>query len=375
MFSHGKKFIKSKNKFNKKYIKKNTISIDQPDLDNVLKSQTHSKFIGREGYQSLNEANQKYTNARNELESNYMTTLDDWEDAYKAKSSQTRDDSWKKPHVVFQVKDDSASTKYYMDSNGYKRKFADDTAWTTKSANCPNRVTNTISQDEFDSIKKTGAAMYGYIPCRKGGYNIEYNGQYAFITEDGKMRLYKDWSNRDESCKNLQTIDFSDDSNGQIIWDNYSLQTGPELINSDPPTGQDCKLGTGMNNDLTTHNNKLKTHANIMRSNINNIISTRVNLEKKIGGKHTTESFTNVREGWEGSYKDNGSCQTEKCKLLQKIKELQEKRKEINKTKGHIATYDSKIDESKLSVSSVQMHHLIWMVLGGTFALTAIINS
>ena len=49
---------------------------------------------------------------------------------------------------------------------------------------------------------------------------------------------------------------------------------------------------------------------------------------------------------------------------------MQEK---LKKMKNAIAQYRAEVEDQNLSVPSVQMHHLIWVVLGGAFIATAII--
>ena len=43
--------------------------------------------------------------------------------------------------------------------------------------------------------------------------------------------------------------------------------------------------------------------------------------------------------------------------------------------KSDIAQYRAEVEDQNLSVPSVQMHHLIWVVIGGAFIATAMYNS
>ena len=358
-------------KRNKKKIKKNMISIEQPELDNVLKSKGHSKFNYREGYGNLTQINKSLENKKDILIQDYNTTLSDWEKAYKEKKMQgvNTTGNFSSRHTIFKVKDDSTNSKYYVDNNGYKRKFANDAAWGTKDITCPNRVQHTITEEESQKLRN-GSLLYGYIPCRGGGYNIEYENRHAFITEKGETRMYEDFLGSDASCKNKQLLKLDNLENGKMMWDNYSLNLGAQIKNTE--SGNDCKIQDGMGDNLTHQNNKLKIIANNMKKDINSMIEKRKALEKKIGGKF--EQFT-LREGLDATYKCNDGDTSEKCKMLKNIDEYNKVKNRINKIRGDISTYDSKIEQANLSVSSIQMHHLIWMILGGTFVLTAIINS
>lgn len=364
MFADGKKFMDKKRKIQKKRIKKNLISIEQPDFSNKLISSKHSKI--KEGYIGLRKEEQKIKNEMIKMETEYQTTLADWEKAYQKKidSNRLNKRRFNHKHVVFKLKDDTSDTKYYLDENGYKRKFQDEAAWKTKSITCPNKVQHTISQDDFDSLKN-GKPLLGYIPCRKGGYNIKYQSQYAFITQEGKTRMYDDFLGSSNNCKNLPMIDLDNEPNGKMMWDNYTMTMGSVIKNTD--SGTDCKMTLAEGDELSKHNNKLKVLINKMKENINKIIEKRRNMENKIGGER--------KEGFRASYTRDNLCETEKCKMVQNVEEYNKLRKKIEKVRGDIATYDGKINESKLSVSSLQMHHLIWIILGGSFVLTAIINS
>ena len=95
-----------------------------------------------------------------------------------------------------------------------------------------------------------------------------------------------------------------------------------------------------------------------------------------------TTDDTTGGSGWRGAYvKGQTEYGTDpvsasmKSKLIFKLEALKKKRDEIKKLRANLSTYDGQIEEQKLKINSVKMHHLIWMILGGTFLLTAIINS
>lgn len=366
MLSDGKKFMNIKNKIKRKKMRSNLISIEQPELSYKLKSKNHSKI--KEGYKGIKTKNQNIENEMNKLKSEYQNALADWEKAYQNKidSNRINNGGFNKRHVVFKIKDDTTDTKYYLDENGYKRKFRDEAAWVTRSVTCPNKVQHTISQNDFDSLKN-GSPLYGYIPCRKGGYNIEYQSQYAFITQDGKTRMYDDFLGSSNYCKNLPMIKLDNEPNGKTMWNNYTMTSNMGSVIRNTSSGTDCKINLDDGDKVTKYNNKLKVLANKMKENINKIIEKRRVVESKIGAER--------KEGFRASYTRDNLCETEKCKMVQNVEEYNKLKKKIDKMRADIATYEGKIKESELSVSSIQMHHLIWIILGGSFVLTAIINS
>ena len=105
-------------------------------------------------------------------------------------------------------------------------------------------------------------------------------------------------------------------------------------------------------------------------SKIKSMKDKRINIEK-IGSNYS--GFTNLREGfkegndnWGGAYKkgqEGAPDETMKSKLIHRLEELKKKRDEIKKARANLSTYNSQIEEQKLKINSVKMHHLIWMIL------------
>ena len=55
--------------------------------------------------------------------------------------------------------------------------------------------------------------------------------------------------------------------------------------------------------------------------------------------------------------------------------ELSEMKKKLKKMNTTIQSYKAEVEDQNLSVPSIQMHHLIWVIMGGAFIATAIYNS
>lgn len=137
---------------------------------------------------------------------------------------------------------------------------------------------------------------------------------------------------------------------------------------------------------LSQKNDNLISKTRDIMNEIKSMKDKRTIIENKIGLEYS--GFTNLREGfkegvdgdvkWGGSYvkgQAEATDETMKSKLIHKLEELKLKRDEIKKARANLSTYNSQIEEQKLKINSVKMHHLIWMIMGGTFLLTAIINS
>ena len=48
--------------------------------------------------------------------------------------------------------------------------------------------------------------------------------------------------------------------------------------------------------------------------------------------------------------------------------------KKLRKMNDDIKQYEAEVSDQNLSVPSIQMHHLIWIILGGAFVATAVHN-
>ena len=362
--------MKRKNRLKNKHIKKNMISIEQPEFSSVLKSQNHSSVIreGYEGYESLDKKFDDFARKGSDLEGKFNILNEQWKKTYESAQNElnnqgTSDMNKFKNTIV----EDSTGNKYYIDNNLFKRKYKDETAYNKKPRGCPNTITSITSNELTSDKLKVGAPMGNDFPCSKGCYNVDIDGQTYFVDAAGYKREYEDY---------LNTLSYP--RSKRSISNVYALgleKRGPKIASGSTYSCLNTSIPTKVE-QLEKDNNALISVANQLKTGINQMITKRKDIERKIGLDYK-ENFTNFKEGWRGSWKKAGSDGEDiaKSKLMYKLEELQKKKQEINKMKGNLNTYNAQIEEQNLNVNSVKMHHLIWMVLGGTFLLTAIINS
>jgi chromosome condensin MukBEF ATPase and DNA-binding subunit MukB len=67
--------------------------------------------------------------------------------------------------------------------------------------------------------------------------------------------------------------------------------------------------------------------------------------------------------------------QAQKVQLENTYNELLKEKKKVDRFKMDIEQYRAEVEDQNLSVPSIQMHHLIWVIMGGAFIATAIYNS
>jgi len=361
------------------------VSIEQPDIDSIFKSTYSNKL--KEGYTALGDKEQALEDKKIDLKSKADTALSEWSSAYQnarteldSKSSAMNDKRNKL------VKDDSDMI-YYIDGNGVKRMFTteakkalNDPALRPKG--CPDAtVSSPISVTDTELGEFTaGENMEVGFPCKMGCYNLTKDAETIWVDAKGKAHEYSDFG-ASVNFKDAKTETIQGSDGGW--WDNLMAQPNKGKINPNDPNNCGTGISTSSVNELSQKNDNLISKTRDIITNITSMKNKRKNIENKIGS--TYSGFTNLREGfregndnWNGSYvkgEDGAKDETMKSKLIHKLEELKLKRDEIKKERANLSTYNSQIEEQKLKINSVKMHHLIWMIMGGTFLLTAIINS
>jgi hypothetical protein len=355
MLQHGKTFKINRN-LTKDIKNVGLISKIQPNLANKFKSVNHNY---REGFTELEKVEQKEEEQLSDLRGKYEDALSDWETAYNNKiqsiMGNTNNNIFKGKNIV--VKDE-AENKYFIDGNSVYRRFLDENAWSRRGLGCPNAVSQKITQEDLKGLTP-GSSLLGEIPCRKGGYNVQYGGQKGYISSNGNIHLYKDWINANATCKSLPMNDITGKDS---LWANYLLNKGEDYTNNSK-----CEIIKAQMDNLMNANSKVIAQGEEIEKEINNLVDKRDKIDKKTGGTHVIETF-------KASY----SCEddnSKKCETNNKYRELKQLKKKINKMRTDINTYKSEIERQNLSVSAVQTHHLIWLIIGGAFIFTAVLNS
>ena len=376
MFSHGQKFMKKRKRLKNKHLRKNMVSIEQPDIDNIFKSTYSNKL--KEGYTALGVKEDALEQKKIDLKRDTDTALSQWSTAYQnAKlevdtKSSTMNDKRNKL-----VKDDSDTT-YYIDGNGVKRMFTTEAKTylnnpALRPKGCPDpSISPPISMTNTDLGEFTsGENMDVGFPCKMGCYNLTKDGETIWVDAKGKAHEYSNFA-ASVNFKDARTETIQGNS---VWWDNLKGQSNKGTIEASDGNNCGSGISTSSVNELSQKNDNLITKTGEIIANITEMRIKRKIIENKIGS--TYSGFTNLSEGFKGAYVKGSEDpnETEKSKLIRILEELKTKRDEIKKERANLSTYNGQIEEQKLKINSVKMHHLIWMIMGGTFLLTAIINS
>ena len=108
-------------------------------------------------------------------------------------------------------------------------------------------------------------------------------------------------------------------------------------------------LDSPLYDQLVALNQKMISGVTSMKGEVNKLASEDVSIDKDI--------------------------QAQKVQLENTYNELLKEKKKVDKFKMDIEQYRAEVEDQNLSVPAIQMHHLIWVIMGGAFIATAIYNS
>lgn len=343
MFSQGQKFERYQKKY-KELIKKhnlNRISLTQLNIVDNLKSKGFSSL--NEGFtgappnpleaknlaekEKLQKLEQEFNNNMNQYITLYKTYLKEL-----ASRQSSLNSSLKNKVVSYN------GNYYYINNTGIARQFTD-ASWTSKDESCP-QSSSTISPQEFSRLSLGPPMNIGEL-CRSGGYNAkdQSNGTTAWVDNIGYKHTYSDFINRHKSCPaetvNITGVQFNAIPTGNTYGANDTCNT----MSLDSPTYD----------KLVLLNQKMISGVTSMKGEVNKLASEDVSIDKDI--------------------------EAQKTQLENTYNTLLKEKKKIDKFKMDIEQYRAEVEDQNLSVPSIQMHHLIWVVMGGAFIATAIYNS
>ena len=224
---------------------------------------------------------------------------------------------------------------YYINNAGVARWFSP-AAWRNKDNTCSNPV-GTMSNSDFNKLPR-GPPMGIKEMCRSGGYNAmdSSSGTTAWIDTTGFKHVYSNFRERHKSCpastEKISSIAFNAIPSGRAWTSNNSC----DIVNLDSP----------LYSELRNLNSQLLNIVTSMKSDI-----------VKFAGKNKTL---------------DAQIERQKTILMGKYKDLQKYQKKVDKMKEANKTLLAESNEQLLDVSSIQMHHLIWAILGGTFIYAAV---
>jgi len=343
MFKQGEKFKNNQRKY-KALIEKyhlNMISVNQLNIVDNLKSKRYA-CIG-EGFTgaSMNAVEQKNLAEKqkiDQLEGEFNNNMQQYISLYKTylkelASRQTSLNSRLKNKVVTYN-----GSYYYINNTGLARQFTD-SSWKGKDESCPGSNT-TINAQEFSRLSLGPPMNVGEL-CRSGGYNAkdQSSGSAAWVDNLGYKHLYTDFINRNSSCPadtvEVTGIQFNAIPTGK----NYGPTDKCNTMSLDSPTYD----------KLVVLNQKMISGVTAMRGEVNKMATEDITIDSNI--------------------------EKQKTILTNTYSKLLKEQKKIKQLKMDIEQYTAETEDQLLSVPSVQMHHMIWAVIGGAFIATIMYNS
>lgn len=224
---------------------------------------------------------------------------------------------------------------YYINNAGIARMFSNG-AWRNKDNTCSNPI-GTMSRADFNKLSRGPPMGYREL-CRAGGYNAmdSSSGTTAWVDTTGYKHVYQDFRNKHKSCPSTTEKISSIAFNAIPSSSTWSSGNSCDIVNLDSP----------LYSQIKTLNSQLLSIVNSMKNDIIQMAGKDKTLDKQI--------------------------EKQKTILLSTYNDLKKKQTEVDKLKEANKTLLAQSDEQLLDVSSVQMHHLIWAILGGTFIYAAI---
>ena len=226
---------------------------------------------------------------------------------------------------------------YYINNVGVSRQFTD-AAWEGRDqSTCPSSATQNITDEQMGRLSRGTPMGIGEM-CRSGGYNATTGKATAWVDNQGYKHLYNDFRNKNSTCPE-NTVRVSEVQFDAIPTGNsYGTDDKCEIMSLDSENYDKLQK---LNNDLM---NIVKT----MHTNVQNLALKDKTLEDKVDA--------------------------EKKKLLDTYNELNKMKKQVEKLKTSNKTLKAEANDQYLDSSAVQFHHLIWVVVGCAFIVTAIRN-
>ena len=347
MFQQGKKFEQNQRKY-KRLIKNHNldlISSHQLNIINNLKTAKYATIEGAEVMNShiseatanaVNQKNLAETNVLKELEAKFNTDMESYVQLYKKYLTElTERQSNTTTYRNITIKYDNEH--YYVNKSGIARQFTAE-SWTTKDQSCPN-LSKTLTDEEFQKLTRGNPINTGEM-CGISQMNVQDrdNGTAAWIDSMGQKHIYTDWHSRNDSCpsevKKISATQF----NAIPKSNNYGPNEKCSLVSLDSPTYD----------KLVKLNGDLMGTVQQMKVEVNKLLAEDKTIDGKVKGQ--------------------------KKILVKSYQDLTDMNKKLRKMNDDIKQYEAEVTDQNLSVPSVQMHHLIWIILGGAFVATAIHN-
>lgn len=340
MFAQGKMFTNNQKKYNKRKHNYKLVSINQLNIVDKLSSNKFTNlqeaFIPKKD--PLREKNLAETQKLQKLESEFNTDMNQYMEKYKlyldelSSRQQSKNVKYRNQVITYD------GNYYYVNNAGFARVFTN-SVWQGKDNSCP-QSSRVLSAEEFSSLT-LGPPMNVGEMCRAGVYNAKSasDGTTAWVDNQGYKHIYTDFSNKHSSCPHTAETITSLQFNAMPTGKTYGYMDQCATISLDSP----------LYDQLMIINNRLLSKITEIKSEIGKLDSQDITLKNNIIKK--------------------------KEEIVDAYSKLEKLVKQIKDSRTSIQTYRGEIEDQNLSVPSIQMHHLIWVVLGGAFIGAAIYNA
>ena len=196
-----------------------------------------------------------------------------------------------------------------------------------------------MNADDYSKFKDSdfGNKLKPYERCDTTNRIITDGTTSAWVDSGGYKHVFSSYLDRHSTCKDtpleVSSVEFN-------------------AIESSTPYNENNKCVSTMSNDLESElirtNEELKSILYEIQAHVSSLKGKSVTLNDKI--------------------------QQQKEVIMSKYNKLQDDKKKLANLKTNALSYDAKVKEQNLLVPSVEMHNYIWVVLAGTFIITAIYN-
>ena len=347
MFQQGKKFEQNQRRY-KRLVKKHNLNLISSYQLNIINNLKTAKYAIIEGAQvidapisnatmnAVNQKNKAEEKVLMDLEATFNKDMESYVQLYKKYLTElTERQSNTTTYKNITIKYDN--DHYYVNKSGIARQFTAE-SWSTKDQSCPN-LSKTLTDEEFQKLTRGNPINTGEM-CGISQMNVQDrdNGTAAWIDSMGQKHIYTDWHSKNDSCpsevKKISAMQF----NAIPKSDNYGPNDKCSLVSLDSPTFD----------KLVRLNEDLMQTVQQMKIEVNKLLAEDKTVDDKVKGQ--------------------------KKILIKSYQDLTEMNKKLRKMNDDIKQYEAEVTDQTLSVPSVQMHHLIWIILGGAFVATAIHN-
>jgi len=345
MFKQGKKFEQNQNRY-KRLVKKhnlNLISLNQLNIVDNLKTNkfAHIETFATDSMSSATvnavkrknqEENMKLTN----LESKFNTDMEKYVQLYKKYLIElTERQSNTTTYRNITIKYDN--NYYYVNKSSVARQFTAE-SWIAKDNSCPDS-SKVLNDEEFQKLTRGNPINTGEL-CGITKINVQDrdNGTAAWVDSQGQKHIYTSFHDRNPSCPSDYKQISGTQFNAIPKSNNYGPNDKCSLVS----------LNSSTYDKLIIINTSLLDTVQKMKQEVNNLLAEDKTVDKKV--------------------------KNQKIKLVKSYQDLTKMNERLRKMNDDIKQYEAEVNDQNLSVPSIQMHHLIWIILGGAFIATAVHN-